>query len=73
MIPIFLLNFILPMALSAIRSYLYSPSNNMDSQLLDTVKQSVAYLATQDTNTVNFGHVATLNTTSIISSQNQGV
>lgn len=60
MLPVFLLNFVLPFALSVIRSYLYSPSNKMDGQLLDTVKQSVQYLASQDTNTVTFGHVASI-------------
>lgn len=72
MIPAFLLNFFLPMALSAIRSYLYSPSNNMDAQLLDTVKQSVQYLAVQDTNNVSFGHVASIGQTCMTPSRNIG-
>lgn len=73
MIPMFLLNFILPMALSAIRSYIYSPSNSMDSQLLDTVKQSISYLAVQDNNNVSFGHVASIGNTQMIPSQNEGI
>lgn len=73
MIPMFLTNFVLPFALSIIRSYLYNPSNSMDGQLLDTVKQSISYLAVQDNNNVSFGHIASMGQTQMIPPQSEGV
>lgn len=48
------------MALSFLRSYLYNPSHKHDGEVLQTVKESVAYLARCDNNSVTYGHVASV-------------
>ena len=49
--PIIITNFILPLALSILRSYLYNPSKKHDGKILDTIKQSMIYLSLGDTTT----------------------
>lgn len=58
--PIFITNILIPLALSVIRFYLYNPSKKYDGEILDTVKQSVAYLARQDDNNMSYGHAASI-------------
>lgn len=54
------INILLPFALNVIRAYQYTPSNKHDGKLLNAVKTSAHYLACQDTNTLNFGQSAVL-------------
>lgn len=58
-----LLNLLLPFAFNVIRAYQNSPSNENDGKLLNAVKSSAHYLACQDNNTLNFGHVCVLDKT----------
>lgn len=51
MIPI-IINAILPLALSVLRSYLYNPLSSKDGEVLETVKESISYLAQKDNNSV---------------------
>lgn len=56
--PIIITNFILPLALSIIRSYLYNPSKKHDGQILDTIKQSMIYLSRSPSTSANGKNVA---------------
>lgn len=71
--PIFITNFVLPLALSFIRSYLYNPSHKHDGEILDTVKESVAYLARCDNNSMSYGHVASVGSVKQYSDMNGGL
>lgn len=71
--PIFITNFVLPLALSFIRSYLNNPSTKLDGEILKTVKESVAYLARTDTTPMNYGHVATIGCVNQYSDMNGGL
>ena len=51
MIPI-IINLVLPLALSVLRSYLYNPSSEKDGEVLETVKESIFYLSEKDNNSV---------------------
>lgn len=61
--PAILLNLVLPFALQVIRFYLQNRDSSRDAQILSVVKDSVNYLASQDTSTVNFGHAANIGST----------
>ncbi len=52
MIPTIITNFVLPLALSVLRSYLSNPSSSKDGEVLDTVKESIWYLANKDNNSI---------------------
>lgn len=56
--PIIITNFILPLALSILRSYLYNPSKKHDGQILDTIKQSMIYLSRNTSTSANGKNVA---------------
>lgn len=58
-----LINSLLPFALSVLRAYLNTPSTQNDGKVLSVVKDSIQYLANQDTNTVSYGHVASIGST----------
>ncbi len=45
-------NMILPLAFSALRGYINSPSSSQDGKVLDAVKDSVKYLSCKDNNSM---------------------
>lgn len=58
--PIFITNFILPLALSVIRFYLYNSSSSRDGEVLDLVKKSIVYLSLKDNNSVTYGDTSVI-------------
>lgn len=57
--PQILLQFVLPLAVSAIKSYIQNSSSKQDDQVLNLVQEGVVYLCNKDNNTV--GKFATNN------------
>lgn len=58
--PIILLKILLPFAVNLLSAYLKNKDTSKDELILETVKKSCEYLAKQDNNTVNYGHVASI-------------
>lgn len=57
--PQILLQFVLPLAVSAIKSYIQNSSSKQDDKVLDVVQKGCVYLCNKDNNTV--GKFATNN------------
>lgn len=56
--PIIITNFILPLALFFIRTYINNPSKKHDGQILDTIKKSMVYLSRNTSTSANGKNVA---------------
>lgn len=54
------LQYILPLAIHAIRLYLKNNDTSHDSEILDLTKRNCQYLAQKDNNTMTYGHVSNI-------------
>lgn len=58
--PIVLIQILLPFAVNLLSAYLKNKDTSKDELVLDAVKKSCQYLASKDTNTMTYGHVASV-------------
>lgn len=59
--PITLIQILLPFAVNLLELYLKNKDTSKDELVLKAVKKSCHYLAGKDNNTMNYGHVESVN------------
>lgn len=58
---LFVTQILLPLGLKLLEVYLKNPDSSKDELILNAVKKSCHYLAGKDNNTMNYGHVESVN------------